>query len=536
MCRAIFAIIFSILSFGALNTHGDISGTWKGVSEAPTGLGALELTFSHPGNEWKAVCKFPEVDGANTFPARDVNVSDTDVSFVLIIESESRQMRFTGKPSGDKIEGNYEMFRAGKSAYSGAWSVKRSRQPASGASVTPRNIQPENTTGIQPPSDQIDKKSVVELPSPTGLFTVGRTTFYWKDSARPETLSDNPNDKRELMVTLWYPAEKEAGLSPAVYFPHYELIGGQSSTPLPSSLKAHAFEQAPVARARQTLPVILFSHGLGENTARYSAMLEELASHGYVVAAIDHTYENQGVVFPDGRIVRWSNRWEWAFDRDSIDQERFIRAQLAVMVDDVSFVLDQLKELNEEPIGVFKRRLDLSNIGFFGHSLGGAIAPRVCQKDRRFKGCLNQDGMFLGEALMLDAAGDKLARPFMFVGHCDAVTDDTLDLMALSRKEYEGHDLARRRRAFRILDTMPLESYVVSISGAEHSSFTDNPLLEAHTLSTYRSRERTLGVIRDYTREFFDKYLMGKPSTLLDKKSCKYPQAIVDRFGARVRK
>ena len=82
---------------------------------------------------------------------------------------------------------------------------------------------------------------------------------------------------------------------------------------------------------------------------------------------------------------------------------------------------------------------------------------------------------------------------------------------------------------------MPVESYIISINGAEHSSFTDNPLLEANTLSVYRNRARTLQVIRDYTRAFFDKYLMAKNTKLLESPLTEYPEVKMDRFGASVR-
>lgn len=531
----IFTLVFLIFSFNALTIRTDLAGTWKGFNEAPTGLGALELTFSQQGAEWKGVCKFPEVDGDNSFPTRDLKVSETEVSFVIAIEDASLNMHFSGKLAGDKIEGTYEMLRAGKSTYTGAWSVKRAKQSTGSPKVTPGPIQPDNRTSRRQ-SERLDRKSLAELPAPTGPFIVGRTTLYWQDSTRPETMTDDPNDKRELMVTLWYPAQKGAGLSQALYFPNYQLITGESSAPLPKSLKADAFEQAPPARVQTGFPLILFSHGLGENTARYSAQLEELASYGYVVAAVDHPYNNQGVVFPDGRVVRWSNRWERAFDGSGIEQEQFIRAQLQVMVGDISFVLDQLNRLNTEPSGMFSRRFDLDSVGFFGHSLGGAIAPLVCQKDKRFKACLNQDGLLLGQVLILDPAGGRFEQPFMFLSHSDAVTEETLQLMALTRTEYEEHDRAWRRRAYHLLDTRPVESYIISIKGTTHSSFTDNPLLAADTLSAYRNRARMLQIIRDYTRAFFDKYLMDKKTKLLESTSNAYPEVVTERFGAAVRR
>ena len=71
----------------------------------------------------------------------------------------------------------------------------------------------------------------------------------------------------------------------------------------------------------------------------------------------------------------------------------------------------------------------------------------------------------------------------------------------------------------------------MSIGRAEHSSFSDNPLLQANTPSSYRSRKRTLQVIRDYTRAFFDKNLMSLGSTLLSRAAHEYPEVTIERFG-----
>jgi predicted dienelactone hydrolase len=523
-------LMLLILGFPGL-THGtDLAGTWKGFNDTPTGLGALEITFSHQGTSLMATCMFPEIDGENTFPVRDLRVSDPDISFVVDVASESRQMRFAGKLVGDKVGGTYEMLRGGESAYSGEWRVKRQQTVTSGGRAA---TQPRDEASQRQKVEQGNRR-MAELPIPNGPFVVGRTIFYWKDSTRPETLTADPNVRRELMMTLWYPARKVNGLRPANYFPNHKLIAGRSSIRLPDSGSAHALEQAPVADTRQMFPVLLFSHGLGENTWRYSAQLEELASYGYVVAAVDHTYDNQGVVFPDGRVVRYSDKWNWAFDNAGPEQQHFILTQLRVMVADISFVVDQLTKLNGEASGIFNRKLDLHQLGFFGHSLGGAIAPLVCQTDKRFKACLNQDGLLLGQALILDSKQSKLERPFMFLGHSDRVTEETLQLMALTRTEYEEQDRRRLRRAYLALDLMPEESYVISISGAAHASFTDNPLLSASSETAYRNRVRSLQIIRDFTRAFFDKYLMNEKVKLLTGQSTDYSEAAVIRFGGRV--
>ena len=527
MFRAI--LLMGLISSSA---HGDLAGIWRGFYETPSGLAAMELSFRRKGSAWKAEFTATEVDGENTFSIRNLKISETEVSFITGDDREGGQMQCSGRFSGARLEGTFEMLHNGKGAYQGLWSTKRVTRtlgiPKPGSPVSPAGVSPRSQASRQPAVDL-----VAELPSPAGSLPVGRTTFFWKDSTRLETMTDDPNDCRELMVSLWYPAEWEGDITPALYFPHFDLLRTSSSVALPRSLNAHAFEKVLPSQVRQRFPVLLFSHGLGENTARYSSILEELASHGYVVAAIDHSYDNQGTVFPDGRILRLSDRWGRAFSGSQREQERFIIERLSVLVTDVSFVLNRLEELNSEEAGMFNGKLDMSHVGFFGHSLGGAIAPLVCQKDGRFKACLNMDGMPTSHVLIFDPAL-RLERPFMFLTQKPWPTELDLERRALTRPEYEERDRARRRRMYHLLDTLNTESYVVLISGADHSSFSDNPLLASNTLSSSERNQRLLQIIRDYTRAFFDRYFVSHGDSLLDSPLTGPPEVTVERFGARV--
>jgi hypothetical protein len=133
MLRAILAAAFFLFAVHATGAGADPAGTWKGEYETPTGPGAMELTFSRAGDVWKAVCKFPEVEDENTFAARDLKVSDAEISFRVVAGEQGNEMRFNGKPAGDKIEGTLERFVDGKSEYTGRWSVERPKPPANGA-------------------------------------------------------------------------------------------------------------------------------------------------------------------------------------------------------------------------------------------------------------------------------------------------------------------------------------------------------------------------------------------------------------------
>ena len=50
----------------------------------------------------------------------------------------------------------------------------------------------------------------VQLPKPTGSFDIGTITYHLIDTQRHERHSQNPNDYRELMLQVWYPARVTA--------------------------------------------------------------------------------------------------------------------------------------------------------------------------------------------------------------------------------------------------------------------------------------------------------------------------------------
>ena|ERR1700730_13171598 len=51
----------------------------------------------------------------------------------------------------------------------------------------------------------------VELPAPTGPFSIGARIYNWVDRSRREQASKNPADYRQLIVQVWYPTEDRSG-------------------------------------------------------------------------------------------------------------------------------------------------------------------------------------------------------------------------------------------------------------------------------------------------------------------------------------
>jgi predicted dienelactone hydrolase len=105
-------------------------------------------------------------------------------------------------------------------------------------------------------------------------------------------------------VFIWYPAEAAKASRRAEYVPHFKEIAGalgdslmhaefgSADSAIASGLVlSHSIANAPLLKAHRPFPVLIFSHGFGESSVTYSAQLEDLASHGYVVFGIDHPFD-----------------------------------------------------------------------------------------------------------------------------------------------------------------------------------------------------------------------------------------------------
>jgi hypothetical protein len=136
----------------------------------------------------------------------------------------------------------------------------------------------------------------------------------------------------------------------------------------------------------QNLLILLFSPSLGSSREAHQILLEGLASYGYFVVAMDHTYDAQVVEFPSGELV---------FGLPTINGDA---EALDVRAKDTSFVVNQLANSSfiQQVPGIVHRKLDTSRIAMFGHSLGGATALEAMQADHRIIGGCNLDGPLSG--------------------------------------------------------------------------------------------------------------------------------------------
>ncbi len=367
----------------------------------------------------------------------------------------------------------------------------------------------------------LDHNQDTTLPTPTGPFAVGRTTCFWND-AQVDPLASPPGSSREVLVWIWYPAAPgQAGQAVDDYLPApwRKAIESQSGMLLRefitrdlSRVHAHSIRDAHVAPQQDPYPVVLMRTGGAALTTDYTALAEDLASHGYVVVGFDAPFRTWVVVLPDGRVIARAPENNLDLVSGPQADERantLVRAWTA----DTGFVVDQLERLNaSDPSGKFLGRLDMQRVGAFGHSLGGATALLFCHDDSRCKAGIDVDGAPLGSV-----SAEGVTQPFMFLlsdhkgESSDAETPDAIRQAGANIRS--------------IYDRLPSGGRLqIMIRGANHYMFSDGAMLKSPLAMRAM---RTLGILRlDGRRQvavtarcistFFDVYLKGAPVSELE--------------------
>lgn len=333
--------------------------------------------------------------------------------------------------------------------------------------------------------------------------------FAWTDASRDEVLIGDASDKREFSVSVWYPADAvSAPASP--YLPDVELWSSTMGEPrlretlggawdAVKSSKDLAHDRAPIAKGRQRFPLLVFLPGLGMITRVYSALVADLASHGYVIVAVDPTYEVFATTLRDGRVAGFASP-EW-FRPPVENIVRHERGRLLVWAADARFALDQLRG---QPL--FDRRVDWSNVGALGHSAGARVAAHLCQTVRNVKACLNLDGFAGFEPFFAEPASTFDKHFAMIHAVIPDPTDAQLKSMGWTWEEMLIEKARQRCVGIRLFESVRPGSLEVTLnpSGMGHGSFTDLPLLGNGPPGDHR---RAMELIRVFSRAFFDRAL-----------------------------
>lgn len=374
-----------------------------------------------------------------------------------------------------------------------------------------------------------------DLPAPTGNLPIGSTRWIVTDPSRDEIFA--PGKKRDIEVIAWYPRQGAQGAQGGAPYIRDSMEEVQSFARLAKLgdaftnlefVQTHAAIDAPVAAAPARLPVIVFQHGYTGLPSSHTALMEDLASHGWVVLHVVHPYEATGAILADGTVVTFTDASnalrapitevfnEWGPEGDTMtkvaaaatdaEKESLMRGYLGRLKStdqvvkrwtaDVKYVLDHLPK--DGAPGRIAARIDMTRLGVAGHSMGGVAGAQFCVEDRRCKAALNLDGIPQYGA-MIDT---PMPAPLLMVYSARPGRAGASDIIySRSASKY----------------------YRVDVADTLHLDFTDmnywgGPLRQRGAYGKI-DPARAAMITRTIVREFFAQEILTQPSALLNGKA-----------------
>jgi hypothetical protein len=377
---------------------------------------------------------------------------------------------------------------------------------------------------------------LVSLPDPTGTYALARTREHWVDT-RAEIITAASDDARELTVYLWYPAAPNDDAT-APYVDDLEALAPvleRRTRRAYERVSTHATDAAPVADDAVVFPLLVFSPGNDMLSALYTSLIEELVSHGFVVAALDHPYDARAVELDSGQVVAFAaDSWPPPSPPQadgkpdpSSPNALFYRERVSVRAQDMSFVIDRLTQLAAtDPVA---SRIDFEHIGVLGHSVGGVAAGEGCQVDPRVDACLNLDGDSGQGPFYLDDDGGFDA-PYMTITKTFAPDDAQLAAWGLTREQWQANLDAHYDTYFGSVRSI---SYRVVVDGAAHNSFSDDPFVFAALEGEPNDvHARHIELVRRYALAFFSQHLLGVPEPVLAPGAVPEPEVSITTWMA----
>lgn len=390
---------------------------------------------------------------------------------------------------------------------------------------------------------------VNDLPPPGGEYPVGVRDFELSDTSRMGLIAADPGEPRRLLVRVWYPADNVDGIKPRPYFTQAEAdstaLALGSLVNIPFFFKyarladTHSYPEAPLRSGATGLPTVFYSHGYTSFLSQNTALMEELASHGYIVYSIQHTYDSAATVFPNGDVVETdpglldemlasvvpTEAMTLAFtardltvrhaatlrnyDEAIARNDRITVRSTPIWLEDRLFVMDALGR-GEAPESVADvvaaSRLD--HTGQAGMSFGGSTTGALCMVDDRCAAGVNLDG---GQ-FEFSSFNAEMPVPFLML-YSDYTTmvkyfpgaEDPV-LRGYNNFFYEPHETVGLRDdiyRFKV-------RHVQHLGYSDFTHFARGPV-RAMFFGTI-DPEHMLPIQNDFVRGFFDTHLRGMES------------------------
>jgi predicted dienelactone hydrolase len=403
------------------------------------------------------------------------------------------------------------------------------------------------------------------LPRPTGQYAVGVRAFEIADASRPGVYLAKPDEARRLLVRVWYPAQDVSGLKPAPYFTAAEttstarsmgtLVGFPEFFTYVSHVTTNSYTDAPLLAGAKDLPVVFYSHGYTSFLQQNTVLMEELASHGYVVFSVQHTYDSSDTAFLNGDVAPMDPALQQmteavedgrpsqadalagatldarlesalAFQEYALKvKDRIATQSTPTWVADRLFLHDTLEDAPPANVADIAAASNFRRVGEMGMSFGGAISGEICMIDPRCAAGINLDGgNFPFTAFNLD-----VPAPFLMFH-----SDMAIMYRSMEREVPEG----TQPRGFNEFSYERIgeaglrdDVYRVQLKGAAHMGISDftlfmDPLVRAPLLGDGPADD-IVGAQNAFVLGFFDKHLRGQTNDFPAKQLADYAGRVV---------
>ena len=311
----------------------------------------------------------------------------------------------------------------------------------------------------------------VEEIAVTGSYTVQTKLYTWTDESRAETFADE-GEKRCVTVQFYYP----------------ETTG--------------------------SYPLALYSHGAASTMDANDSTCRELASHGYVVAAVAHPYHAMFVTDANGVTTSVDSEFmqlsmSGPLTHTNEEMLVYYREWLKTRTDDFNFVLDTIMTHTAKKDAEVFTRIDPEHIGLFGHSMGGAACEALGRQRDDIDAVIVLEGMMLGELTGADETGftynsTPYPLPLLDV-NSDSVASHGMEQMFGSR-EYVNFSVVKHSA----------DAHEVTFRNAAHMNFCDLPVLSPPLAGMFGvgscDPRECIETVNGIVLEYFDHYLKNEAS------------------------
>lgn len=348
---------------------------------------------------------------------------------------------------------------------------------------------------------------VSTMPTPPGNYEIGTQSFDLTDPVREAIYSDHLDQNRKIKIQIWYPVDTVKGYTQVPWLEDGTVVARAlaKDMSLPSFaldqtalIKSNSYSMAPLSSKLSKYPVVVISHGWTGFRDIHADVAEELASTGYIVVGIDHTYGSEITVFNDGEIS-YLNRDALPDSETTPDFMSYASTLVSTYSGDVNLTLNSLEQFNNGEIDtMFKGKLDLSNLGLLGHSTGGGCDVSVALNDQRIKAIVGMDAWV--EPIDTEEINKGLTIPALFL------------------RSGQWEEGPNNKNLLNLIDSSSNSTYLYQINNTNHLDFSMvymySPLTKYMGLTGKLNGRISSTIQKDFIQNFFDKYL--KHDTTID--------------------